>query len=218
MPRGRLLRLNRLRGPCLRARRSGRHSARGTPCGPADVWMASVPRRPRWLAVRPSGPSGLVRLVRPLPDGRCARHPAPCPGAARCGQGGRAPGVDIPRQRSDVAGRWHGGHEFASTALGASTVVRGALRSATPGGGRRIPATAAGRDEDRTEGTTGGTRRAHSESCRPAGSALDRVSPAARRAETRSPQRGRRAGDAHVTRGRRAGDSITQKNLSRTLN
>jgi hypothetical protein len=179
--------------------------------------MASVLRRPRWVAVRPSGPAELAPLLRPPPDGRCARHATARSGAARCGQGGCAPSCDwhihlwtAPRsQRLKAKCR-----RDISTALGASTVVRGVSRSAAPGGGHCIPAAAAGQHQSRTEGATGGTGRTHSESCRPAGSALRRMAPAARRAESRSPQRGRRAGDS-ITQGapqrdRGAGGTIAQ--------
>ncbi len=42
-----------------------------------------------WLAFRPSRPAALAPLVRPPPDGRCARHATACSGTARCGQVGQ---------------------------------------------------------------------------------------------------------------------------------
>ena len=91
--------------------------------------------------------------------------------------------LEVPRCRRSLAAR----RQCASTPRGAPSALWGASRSATPCGGRRIPEAAAGREEHRPEGTTGGIARAHSESCRPARSALDPVSPAARRAESRRP-------------------------------
>jgi len=49
-----------------------------------------------------------ARLVRPPPDGRCARHPTSRPGAARCGQGDGcrcASNADVNRKCSAVIGR-----------------------------------------------------------------------------------------------------------------
>ena len=189
-----LLRLNGRRGTSLRARRGGRHSARRCSLRAGRLLSVALPRR-RWcLAAVPTRPAALAQLVRPPPDGRCARHATTRPGAAPCGQGrtsalGVGVGLGCPGELPRC-GRLVGPGRPASDRIhtrGAPSALWGASRSATPCGGRRIPETAAGRDEHRPEGTTGGTARAHSESCRPARSALDPVSPAARRAESRRP-------------------------------
>jgi hypothetical protein len=88
----------------------------------------------------------------------------------------------------------------------ARRVDRGAGCLAQRGAGRRASYSSGcgGPIREQDGRHDGGTGSAHSESCRPAGSALDPVSPAARRAETRSPHRGRRAID-----------SITQNNRPR---
>ena len=200
--------------PRLRARRGGRHSAHGVHCGPADVWMASVRRRPRWVTVRPSRPARLAPLLRPPPDGRCARHATPCSGAVRCGHRNdtelRLPlASNANRQCRRSRTQCTPG---VSTTLGASTVMRGASRSAARCGGRSSPVAPAGRQKRRPEGTPGGIGRSHSESCRPAQSALDPVTPAARRAE-RGP---RSAGGAQAARPRSATCRIRRANVART--
>jgi hypothetical protein len=57
----------------------------------------------RWRAVRPSRPAALAHMTRPLPDGRCAGHPTPRPGAALCGQ------VEAPSRRGWIGSRHSGG-------------------------------------------------------------------------------------------------------------
>ena len=107
--------------------------------GQADVWMASVPRRPRWVAVRPSRPAGLARLVRPPPDGRCARHTTARSGAARCGDDGRArrrsgPTVQGSAAMPPIAGRAHARRVHNARRVdrdAGSLAQRGAMRRAS---------------------------------------------------------------------------------------
>jgi hypothetical protein len=159
--------------------------------------MASVPRRPRWVAVRPSWPAGLAPLVRPPPDGRCARHATPCSGAARCGQGGKTPDIPGPPTMPLVAVTLHARCVHSARRVdrdAGSLAERGALRRAQQSGN------CGGPRRDRPEGTSVGTGRSHSESCRPAGNSLDPVTPAARRAE-RGPRSavGAQSAPSHIT-------------------
>ena len=119
---------------------------------------------------------------------RCARHPTTRPGAARCGQAGQRLHVaPATRGDRDAADRGQALRHCVHTARRAERdagclAERGAVRRAWHSSGCGGPTRSLAGRHDRAE-----SRRAHSESCRPARSAPDPVTPAARRAESRYP-------------------------------